>query len=387
VSIDRLETAIATARDVVRSLEEVVDEREAARIVDMFAELERISTAGRTLAARRVEKSRLWMQQGYRTPAHWIASHTQTTVAAAVTTLETARRLEQLPATREAFKTGTLSQIQATEIARAASADPTAEESLLKAASAGSVAGLRDRCRSVIAAATRDDDADERLHRSRYLRHWSDPDGVVRLDARLTPDAGARLIATIQARSRAWLDQARRSGSRESREAYAADALVSLADQTTPGPRAIVHVYVAEAAWKRGRVDADETCQISGIGPASVSAARRLASDGVVKAVLADGADVRAVAHFGRTILARVRIALEARDQTCVVPGCDEREGMEIDHIVPLGQGGATKIENLARLCRWHHGLKTHRGWVLAGEPGNWRFFKPRRAATRSPPA
>ncbi len=238
----------------------------------------------------------------------------------------------------------------------------------------------------MIASATRDEDADERLHRSRYLRHWSDPDGAVRLDARLTPDAGAPLIATIQARSRALFDQAQRSGSHEGREAWAADALVSLADQTTPGPRAIVHVHVDEAVRKRGRVEAGETCRISGFGPVPVPTAQRLASDGVIKAVLTDGADVRAVSHFGRTIPARVRTALESRDQTCVVPDCDERDGLEIDHVVPLGQGGATRLENLARLCRWHHGLKTHRGWVLAGQPGNWRFFKPKRTGTRSPP-
>lgn len=129
------------ARDVVRCIDNVVDERDAARLVDAFAELERSSTAGRTLAARRVEKGRLWMQQGYRTPAHWVASHAQTTVAAAVGSLETARRLEGLPATSQAFKTGALSQLQAAEIARAASADPTAEKGLLKTATDGSVAG------------------------------------------------------------------------------------------------------------------------------------------------------------------------------------------------------------------------------------------------------
>ena len=172
---DLLKTAIASALEAAAGIEDLADEREAAKLVDMFAELERISTAGRTLAARRVEKSRLWMQQGHRTPAHWTASHAQTTVAAAIGSLETARKLEELPATREAFKTGALSHLQASEIARGASADPSAERPLLKSAFSESVAGLRERCRSVVAAAEQDADADERLHRSRYLRHWSDP--------------------------------------------------------------------------------------------------------------------------------------------------------------------------------------------------------------------
>ena len=381
-----MENAIAAARYAVQYISDVRDEREAARLVDLFSELERVSAAGRTLAARRVEKSRLWMQQGYRTPAHWVASHAQTTVAAAVGSLETARRLEGLPATQAAFEAGKLSALQAGEIAGAAAADPETEMSLLDAARTGSVAGLREKCRSVIAAAATDHDQDERIHRSRYLRHWMDADGSFRLDARLAPDAGARLAASLEARARSLRERDRRSGSREHREAYVADALVALADATAPGSRAVVHVHVDEAAWTRGRVEAGETCQISGVGPVSVAAARRLASDGTIKAVLSDGTDVRNVAHFGRTIPARVRTALEARDKTCVVPECDEREGLEIDHVVPLAEGGPTRLDNLARLCRWHHGLKTHRGWVLAGDPGAWRFFKPKRAATRSPP-
>jgi 5-methylcytosine-specific restriction endonuclease McrA len=81
---------------------------------------------------------------------------------------------------------------------------------------------------------------------------------------------------------------------------------------------------------------------------------------------------VTRVAHAGRTIPAHLRSALEARDPTCVVPGCEVRSGLEIDHIVPVSRGGWTRMDNLARLCRYHHGEKTHRGWRLEGGPGNW---------------
>jgi Domain of unknown function (DUF222)/HNH endonuclease len=361
-----LEPSVTTASD-------------AARFVDLFAELERVSNAGRTIAGRCVETSRVWLEQGYRSPAHWMASHAQTTVAAAITTLETGRQLEELPATRDAFKNGTLSGLQAAEISRAAQANPLAERSLLAAAASASVAGLREQCRSVIAAASRDTDVDERIHRSRYLRHWSEADGAVRVDARLTPDAGARFIATVGTRARRLLEQAKRNGSRERADAYAADALISMLDDVPWAPRAVVHVHVDEAAWRRGRVAPGETCRISGVGPAPVAAARRLAAEGEIRAVLSNGNDIRAVAHLGRTIPARIRTALAARDQSCVVPGCDERNGLEIDHITPLAEGGATHLDNLARLCRWHHSLKTHRGWALQGGPGRWRFFKPRR--------
>jgi hypothetical protein len=211
-------------------------------------------------------------------------------------------------------------------------------------------------------------------------------DGAFRLDARLTPDAGAGLISVVKAQAKKLMEQARRAGSKERAEAYAADALVSLASTATERPRAVVHVHVDQAAWERGRVEIGESCQVPGVGPVSVAVARRLARDGIVKAVLSDEADVRAVAHLGRTIPARVRTALEARDQACVVPGCDERDDLEIDHVVPYAEGGETRLDNLARLCGWHHALKSHRGWRLEGGPGHWKFTKPKRVATRSPP-
>lgn len=35
------------------------------------------------------------------------------------------------------------------------------------------------------------------------------------------------------------------------------------------------------------------------------------------------------------------------------------------------------RLDNLARLCSWHHYLKTHRGYRLSGGPGSWRFEGP----------
>ena len=74
------------------------------------------------------------------------------------------------------------------------------------------------------------------------------------------------------------------------------------------------------------------------------------------------------------------------RDRTCVVPGCDVGRQLEIDHIKGVNEGGPTRLDNLARLCRWHHYLKTHRGHRLSGGPGSWRFEHPERAHPGKPP-
>jgi uncharacterized protein DUF222 len=381
---EKLRDAIALVRDAVASMSiRESDGRDAVRFFDAFAELERLASAGRTIAGRRVEQTRAWYGSSFPNPAAWMAARSQVTLGSAVAMLETGRRLDELPATRQAFVAGALSAQQAQEITTAAAADPSAETSLLDAAGEDSVSSLRQQCRQVVAAASRDRDADERMHRSRSLRFWTDADGMRRLDGRLAPEASAPLEAVIEARSRELLEAARAAGSREKREAYAADALVGLADSSTPGPKAVVNVNIDFDAWVRGHLEPGEECSIVGIGPVSVEAARRLAGNGYINAVLKDDADVRAISSVGRPIPARLRAALEARDVTCVVPGCDVHKNLEIHHIVPVCDGGLTCMQNCCRLCHWHHILVSRGHWRIDGGPGDWQWVK---LARRVPP-
>ena len=56
-----------------------------------------------------------------------------------------------------------------------------------------------------------------------------------------------------------------------------------------------------------------------------------------------------------------------ARDHGCRHPGCRNQAGwVDLDHVVPHGEGGATDCDNLCCLCRRHHRLKTHSsGWIF----------------------
>jgi hypothetical protein len=377
-----LSGVIDTLREALRQLEpRALSSAEAVELVQAFTEVERLGAAGRTLAAPVVERSGAWRKDGHRSAAHWMAAETGVSVGQAVGTLETARRLEELPATTEAFASGELSETKVREVAAAASASPDSEAELLEAARHNTVVALRERCRRIRSAATDEAEAYERIRRGRYLRHWTDQEGAMRLEARLTPDDGARVLAGMEPHRQRIFKEARAAGRRESSEAYAADALVALAGSGggsgRTGPCATVHVRVDRSALARGHTRPGEVCEIPGVGPIPVAAARRLASDAILKAFLTDGAEVTAVAHLGRTVPAKVRTALEARDPTCCVPGCDVREGLEIDHRVPFAEGGPTTLRNLARLCRWHHYLKTHHGYRLGGAPGSWTWTGP----------
>ncbi len=177
--------------------------------------------------------------------------------------------------------------------------------------------------------------------------------------------------------------EARAAGRRESTEAYAADAVVTMAEAAgggggaatgASGPRAMVHVRVDHEALLRGHIEAGEVCEVPGVGPIPVATARAWAGDAVLKALVTNGVHVVAVAHAGRSVTAAQRSALEERDPACVVAGCSITKGLEIDHVDGWALTRTTTVGRLARLCRWHHHLKTYCGYRLDGCAGNWQL-------------
>ena len=379
-----LAEAKGAIREVVAELDpQTLDGNSATRLVSQFAAIERLAAAGKALCAQRVVKSGAWRRDGDRSPARWIARTTGTSVGHALGVLETAEGVAQLPATETALRSGELSEVQAKEVVSAAAASPSSEPELLAAVKSESVWELKERCARIKASARSVElDHYEAIRRRRRLRHFRDPDGAFHLDAVLTPDAGAVVIAALEPYTERVFRTARRQGRRESHEADAADALVELAEHARAcddepsrrSPGATVHIVVDHQALVRGSLEDGETCEIPGIGPIPVATAQALSGDAYVSALVTDGIDIKAVSHLGRTIPSRLRTAIEMRDRTCVVPGCDVRRHLEIDHIRPRADGGPMRLDNLARLCKWHHYLKTHRGYRLSGTPGSWCF-------------
>ncbi len=382
----RLCNVEAALRKIVAGLEpETLEADAAAGLVDTFATIEKLGAAGKALAARRVADSNLWRGAGERSAAHWLARRSGTSIGSAMATIETAARLSELPAVDAAVRAGELSAVQANEIASTAAADPGAGAELVAVARDNGVAGLRDRCRRVKAAAAPDEMARHRaIHASRSLRHWSDPDGAGRLEGRFTPEVLAELLVALEPFEAEAFRVARDEGRREGFDAYRADALLALAragrDGTAQGPSRphnTVHVVIDRAALMRGKSEAGERCEVAGLGPVPVPVVRSMLDDAFVTAVVTNGVDVSTVAHLGRRPTAHQRSALEVRDPECVVGGCHVRVGLEIDHVEPWSATRITKLDALARLCRFHHAQKTHEGYRLEGGPGHRRWLKP----------
>ena len=63
-------------------------------------------------------------------------------------------------------------------------------------------------------------------------------------------------------------------------------------------------------------------------------------------------------------------LTLIARDGGCSFPGCDTApEWFERHHIVAWADGGATDLDNLTLLCRYHHHNFLAKGWQCAINP------------------
>jgi hypothetical protein len=385
--IEQVNRAIAMLEHVVAVLEPgTFDADRAARLVEVFARGERLCAAGAALSARRVDEAGTWKADGHRTAAHWLASATGSTIGVATDALKTVRALDVLPATADAFIAGELSCEQAGEIVAAALEDPSAESELLETARSTSLQGLRDEARRIRNAAADDAAKARRLYQSRRFHRWIDRDGAHCGNYCLPPVAGARLDAAIDTHLDKLFTEARRAGRREHRDAYAADALVALAEH---GPRKPVElrVTVDQAALRRGNLETGERCDLDGT-PVPIAVARALLDDARVTVLGRDGVEITTVSSPKRTIPVALRRALEARYPCCGVIGCTQKQFLQIDHTLAVEDGGETNIENTWRLCTHHHDLKTYGGWVVVGAGESRNLVAPDRSVLtgRAPP-
>ena len=167
-----------------------------------------------------------------------------------------------------------------------------------------------------------------------------------------------------------------RPASANPRVAYAADALVSLVGE---GPCKPIEgrLDASEAALDRGYLEPGERCQLAGVGPIPVTIARRLLNDSRITVLARQGNDIIEVSPPKRTISAKLRRTLERLYPVCGNDGCENDQRLEIDHITPFADGGATDEFNCWRLCPHCHDLKTYYGWNVVGEPGAQRLAPP----------
>ena len=383
-----LERTVSATRCLVSNFDPAALSGPDARIaVELFSSLEKLASVGKLLAAGRLDETGAWAGGGHRDVEAFLAA---------------ARRVKAQPRVETAMRAGGLSGAQTDAISAAVNADPNAADALLELAKTSGFKGLKAECDRVTAAArSRDDEADnyERIHRERNLKHQACRDGSGRIEIRGPLDRTAQIMAALEPLERELFEQNRTTKTIVHPDAVALDAMVAMAEHFArsraagdPGcdsepaavakmartrgarPLAMIVVHVSHAAYERGWTEPGEICEIEGLGPVPVGVARRLGSDAILKAVVIDGVDVTRVSHLGRTIPAQLRTAIEVRDRTCVIEGCEIDRHLQIDHNIPVAAGGFTELANLARICHHHHSTKTLRDLRRVGPLGEQRL-------------
>lgn len=396
-----LESAIRQVRGFLAECDpERYSTEDAVRIIRWGCELERQAQALKLLFSERAAQSMAWAQAGCSSPEQWFAQLSKAPLGEAISTMETSKALKDLPETKDALREGKLSRAQAQEITKTAKKDPTSQAELLELAATESLKRLKDRSRQLrFQAASRQDEAkrNEEIHRRRYVRYWTDPDGAFCLHGRFAPLEGGRLRSALDEQTDAVFDAARIEGRRESHDAYRADALVmrltagcdaaSTGSQRRSRRRDHVLVIADVDSLVRGWVGPGERCELPGVGSVTAAQVRRMmgGDDADSTIVFKNTKDVAAVCRIGRIVAPEQRISLTVRDGgRCQVPGCEATQNLEAHHWKePFAVCGTTSLDNLVLICPHHHDLVTYHGWTLEGGPGHWRF----RGPPEDPPA
>jgi uncharacterized protein DUF222/HNH endonuclease len=107
--------------------------------------------------------------------------------------------------------------------------------------------------------------------------------------------------------------------------------------------------------------------------------ARRLACDaGVIPIVLGSRSEPVDIGASKRLADKRMRRALAIRDKGCAVPGCGRTPNQcHAHHVRHWADGGATTLDNMVLVCRFHHRLIHHTDWTVHMNNGMPVFTPP----------
>ena len=157
------------------------------------------------------------------------------------------------------------------------------------------------------------------------------------------------------------------------------------------GPTIHIHLHTDAITGTSCNTDAGgglgPVARVQGLGPRTLATVQQwltgLAPGAVIKLTpVVDLTEHIAVDAY--EVPDRLRTQIEHRDHGCRFPWCGNAGRFDADHIeeyVPMDKDGPpeqTNSHNLARLCRFHHRVKTHTNWRYRQLPdGTLRWTSP----------
>jgi hypothetical protein len=407
---------IATVTSPRRARGEELGDRIAEHAFHLDAAMHRLLTD-----VRAFDSGGHWADQGAVSCAAWLSWRVGWTPNTGREHVRVARALGGLPLIDAALREGKLSYSKVRAITRVAT--PKTEVALLNDALHTTAAQLEIICRKFatvqrLATLTAEDVAARRMVTRRERG-----DGMVVIEAVLPADEAAIVYAAIE-REAASLSAKGGDVSAEDADAAGAgggtgtrgggvsaegagagtrDGDVSAGARKLD--RAAGLVAMAEAVL-RGEAPARTPVEVvltigkdvlagqaEGVGClgdgtcVSAETARRMACDcGLVEMREGAHGEPLSVGRKTRSIGAAIMRALTRRDETCRFPGCTNRRFLDGHHIVHWIHGGETRLDNLLKLCRFHHRHVHEHGYTIEWREGAPVFLDARGRVVREEP-
>lgn len=306
-----------------------LDREGAQRVLCEWTAIANAADAVMAIAAARIGELDVLASPGVRDASDAVARATGTTAAKAKERMTRGSQMKDAGETRKRATSGALSPEQSAAIADAVAVNSGAEAELLGAAQRLSLRELRDLCARRKAERQDLETIERRIHAKRSLRRWTDAEGAAHLHA----VGNKREMALVDQALRPIVEQIfqhkHAGGEREPHEAYEFDALIEMAAQSMSGSaggvaggdggvagaggiaggdggggggdgggarqkrrdpvRWLSLLRLDLSALVRGSVEDGEVCEIPGVGPVSVAAARDMLGESVLKLVITKG--------------------------------------------------------------------------------------------------
>ena len=380
-----------------------------------------------------------WAGDGIRSLAHWLNFKCGLGHLVAREKVRVARALRELPLIDAAFERGEISYSKVRAMTRVAT--PENEVELLNIARHGTAAHMERlvrayrRCREQVAASP----CELAIRREERFYCYAEDDETMVFGGRVSVEQGRLLIKALDAMVAELDDDAATEDRMETTGQGAANEPGTLGnvsaetidpganenvsaetsggepDAKRPAPirtrRATALVHIAEHYLATGgsgarpltsseayqvfiHVNANDASPDNRINGAHTiytddrrclapHVVRQLACDAARRTVLEnDRGEVLNIGRRSRTVPRHIAHALRIRDGGCRFPGCGQRRWTDAHHIRHWADGGATSLDNLVTLCRYHHRSLHREEYRIEretrGDGGEWVFIDAR---------
>jgi hypothetical protein len=354
---------IESLRRDIEALAVAVDGPALAEVIGLRDRLN--ARIAETVAA--FEQSGRWADEGATSMTAWLAYAARMSRGTASRTARVARRLSRLPLTMQMWRDGVLSDGQVEAIAASLDAETLGlfaehEAEVVPTLVDMTVDGVASAMSHWRALATEDREPVERpqgLHASRGLdNRWT-------LDGSLNAETGELLTTALGVAKSEDVEGEPPRSPAERRADALADICRHFLDNQQKN-RAGRHRPHVNAIVDLDRLLAGHaTAECPDGTVLSQATITRMLCDCVLHRVVTRGGS--AILDYGRstrTIPAPLFNALVVRDRHCRFPGCDRPASWaDGHHLRQWIDGGATNLENLVLLCRWHHRKLHQPGW------------------------